>query len=337
MCGIAGRAGSPLTPAERAGALELLRHRGPDDSGAYCWEGPNGNIELLHTRLSIVDLSDAGAQPMANPSGRYVMVFNGEIYNSPELRRHCEAAGHTFRSHMDGEVILHLWEDEGIDALRRLNGIFALAMADTTTGEVVLARDPIGVKPLFYSTAGGDLSFASELASLRALGADLGGHDLVGLAQFLTFLWVPDPHTPYAGAHSLKPGHAVRWANGRAQEIEYCDLGDHSVDQPEPDDVAEHFTAAARRQLLADVPIAIMASGGVDSSLIWWATRDAITRAYCIRWPADDLGEGLEEDAAAVAELSEPSVLTWPTSQARRPRPSCCHRVAICSPTRRTS
>ena len=142
---------------------------------------------------------------MANEDGSLVMVFNGEIYNSPELRRYCEAKGHTFRSAMDGEVILHLWEMEGDACLRRLNGIFAVAVASTTTGEVVLARDPLGVKPLFYSESpDGTLWFASELTALRAAGAPVGAADPVALAQFLTFLWIPDPRTPFAGAKSLE-------------------------------------------------------------------------------------------------------------------------------------
>jgi len=260
--------------------------------------------------LAIVDLSASGEQPMQNEDGSLVMVFNGEIYNSPELRRHCEAKGHRFSSDMDGEVILHLWEMEGAACLARLNGIFAVAIASTVTGEVVVARDPLGVKPLFYSE-GPERSFwfASELTALRAAGADLGSHDPVALAQFLSFLWIPDPRTPFLGAKSLEPGQALRWTPDGSRLFFY---GDPMVPNPAADDmspeervrdVQERFTAAAERQLLADVPIGLMASGGVDSGLLWWATKDTLDRAYTITWSGGDDFEGLDDDRRAVVEL----------------------------------
>ena len=151
MCGIAGHLGyRPVAPL-CDDVLDALLHRGPD---AQCTERcVAGDViaDLAFARLAIVDLSDAGQQPMSNEDGRFTMVFNGEIYNSPTLRRECERSGHRFRSSMDGEVILHMWETEGPSALQRLNGIFALAMLDTATGELFLARDPLGVKPLVYA------------------------------------------------------------------------------------------------------------------------------------------------------------------------------------------
>lgn len=312
MCGIAGTTSRGPSAALGAPTLAALRHRGPDAQSSMAWSGEGSSWALVHSRLSIVDLSAAGEQPMANEDGSLVMVFNGEIYNSPELRRYCEAKGHTFRSSMDGEVILHLWEMEGDACLRRLNGIFALAMASTTTGEVVLARDPLGVKPLFYSEGpDGCLLFASELEALRASGAPVGGPDPVALAQFLTFLWIPDPRTPFANAKSLEPGQALRWTPLGRQLYLY---GDPFVPQPAPDHLSDtalmdqvrhQFGEAAERQLLADVPIGLMASGGVDSGLIWWATRDTLDRAYTISW--DDAGdfEGLGDDRRAVVELEE--------------------------------
>src|SRR5438874_2290187 len=138
MCGLAGRLSrSPGAHLDGA-VLEALSHRGPDGQATRAWTGPISSWALAFTRLSIVDLSQAGQQPMANEDGSLVMVFNGEIYNSPELRRHCEAHGHRFRSSMDGEVILHLWEMEGPASLRRLNGIFAIAILDKKTSEVFL-------------------------------------------------------------------------------------------------------------------------------------------------------------------------------------------------------
>jgi len=274
---------------------------------------------LAHTRLSIVDLSAAGDQPMENEDGSLVMVFNGEIYNSPELRRECESKGHRFRSSMDGEVILHLWEMEGPSCLARLNGIFAVAVADSVTGEVVVARDPLGVKPLLYCLGADDtLWFASELTALRAANAPLGGHDLVALAQFLAFLWIPDPRTPFEGAKSLEPGQALRWTPAGGPGLFF--YGEPLVPDPQAiggatghgarvEEVREHFVDAARRQLLADVPIGLMASGGVDSGLIWWATQDSLDRSYTIDWGkgawtrGDDF-EGLDDDRSAVVELA---------------------------------
>ena len=245
---------------------------------------------------------------MANEDGSLFMVFNGEIYNSPELRRLCEAKGHQFRSTMDGEVILHLWEMEGAACMARLNGIFAVAIADARTGEVVLARDPLGVKPLFYSKGADDtLWFASELAALRASGAPLGGFDVVALAQFLSFLWVPDPRTPFEGAKSLEPGQALRWAPDGSTALFATARRSYPLRaggwSPGSTEVRERFLEAARRQLLADVPIGLMASGGVDSGLIWWATKDRISQAYTIEWPTADDFEGLDDDRRAVVEL----------------------------------
>jgi asparagine synthase (glutamine-hydrolysing) len=247
---------------------------------------------------------------MENEDGSLVMVFNGEIYNSPDLRRYCEAKGHRFSSSMDGEVILHLWEMEGSACLQRLNGIFAVAIANTETGEVVVARDPLGVKPLFYSQ-GPDraLWFASELTALRAAGADLGTHDPVALAQFLSFLWIPDPRTPFVGARALEPGQALRWTPDRTDLFMY---GDPLVPAPEPDrrstkdrvrEVHDRFLEAAGRQLLADVPIALMASGGVDSGLLWWATQPGLDKVFTISWSGSGDFEGLDDDRRAVVEL----------------------------------
>lgn len=310
MCGIAGTTARGVSADLGAAPLTALRHRGPDAQSTRAWRGEQSSWELAHARLSIVDLSAAGEQPMENEDGSLVMVFNGEIYNSPELRRYCEAKGHRFSSSMDGEVILHLWEMEGAACLARLNGIFAVAIASTNTGEVVVARDPLGVKPLFYSR-GPDRSlwFASELAALGAVGAPLGGHDPVALAQFLSFLWVPDPRTPFVGAQTLEPGQALRWAPDGDTLFFYGRplLPEPNVDQASTKELAHQvegcFREAAHRQLLADVPIGLMASGGVDSGLLWWATQDSLDRAYTISWSDPGDFEGLDDDRRAVVEL----------------------------------
>jgi asparagine synthase (glutamine-hydrolysing) len=311
MCGIAGHAASHATGRLVGSALDALRHRGPDAQRTERCTTGDVIAELVFARLAIVDLSDAGQQPMSSEDGRLTMVFNGEIYNSPALRSECERAGHRFRSSMDGEVILHLWETEGPAAIDRLNGIFAVAMLDSVTGEVFLARDPLGVKPLVYAEADGELWFASELRALLAMGAPTGGSDFTALAQFLSFLWIPDPRTPYAGVSSVEPGTVVRWTKQGSSASRYC-TPLHPAESPlqvGPQEAVEElrgrFADAVRRQLLSDVPIALMASGGVDSSLIWWAAGRGIERAYTIEWAGTTGEERLSDDAAAVRALGE--------------------------------
>lgn len=308
MCGIAGRAG-PRGSWDAAAALAALQHRGPDAADVHAVELGSWATIVAHTRLAINDLTDAGNQPLFNEDQTLSMVFNGEIYNSPELRRYCEAKGHVFNSRSDGEVILHLWEDEGPSALRRLNGIFAIAIQDSRDGSVVLARDPVGVKPLFWSSEGESLWFASELRALRAAGAPVGRPDLVALAQFLTFLWIPDPRTPHEGAHSLPPGHTLTWRRGRQRIQSYANLVLESGDDENltlavaESEFRGRFEEAVRRQMLSDVPVAVMASGGIDSSLLWWAAKDELAKAYTIDWSSEEGAEKLHEDTDAVRVL----------------------------------
>jgi asparagine synthase (glutamine-hydrolysing) len=310
MCGIAGHVGRRAVAGISDSVLDALRHRGPDAQRTERCATGDVIADLAFARLAIVDLSDAGRQPMNNEDGRYTMLFNGEIYNSPALRRECERAGHRFRSSMDGEVILHMWETEGPSALDRLNGIFAIAMLDSATGDLFLARDPLGVKPLVYTEADGELWFASELRALLAMGAPTGGADVVALAQFLSFLWIPDPRTPYAGVRSIEPGTVLRWTPDGSRAWHYGKPL-HPIESPQaicPEHAVEElrtrFTSAMHRQLLSDVPIALMASGGVDSSLIWWAAGEHVERAYTIAWANDTGSERLSEDAATVRALS---------------------------------
>jgi asparagine synthase (glutamine-hydrolysing) len=311
MCGIAGQIGRRGAAAFGDNVLYALQHRGPDSQRIERYTSGGVNASLAFTRLAIVDLSQAGQQPMSSEDGRYSMVFNGEIYNSPELRRECQHAGHRFRSSMDGEVILHLWEMMGSAALVRLNGIFAVAMLDSAANELFLARDPLGVKPLVYAERDGEMWFASELCALLAMGAPTGGADLVGLAQFLSFLWIPDPHTPYAGVRSVEPGTVLRWTSDGSTASRYCEPL-HPLKSPpalKPAQAVEELRVrlndAVERQLRSDVPIALMASGGVDSSLIWWAAGKRAARAYTIEWAGDTGDERLSEDMMMVRALGK--------------------------------
>jgi asparagine synthase (glutamine-hydrolysing) len=311
MCGLAGHVGTRTVAPLSENVLSALRHRGPDAQRIERCAMGDVVADFAFARLAIVDLSNAGEQPMSDEDGRFTMVFNGEIYNSHTLRRECERSGHRFRSSMDGEVILHMWETEGPAALDRLNGIFAVAVFDSATGELFLARDRLGVKPLVYAEAAGELWFASELRALLAMGAPTSGADLVALAQFLSFLWIPDPRTPYVGVHSIEPGTVVRWTRDGSTIWRYSKplYPTESPQSIRPENAVEElrsrFAAAVRRQLLSDVPIALMASGGVDSTLIWWAAREHVKRAYTIEWANATGDERLSEDAATVRALSD--------------------------------
>lgn len=309
MCGIAGLHRSQRQP-DLAQVEAELGSRGPNGSDSTEWRTSAGSHGVfVHTRLAINDLSPAARQPMSDETNRYLMVFNGEIYNSPELRTLCESRGHRFSSHMDGEVILHLFEDEGTAAFARLNGIFAVAILDRLAGDVVLARDPLGVKPLFYALdPDGGLYFASELRALAATGAPMGDYDLTAMAQFLTFLWVPSPRTPFTGAWSLGPGECLRHNASGYCVARYCDPLVPTGQTPrvtERDAIRtgrELFSQAAQRQLLSDVPIGLMASGGIDSGLLWWATGDSLAQAFTIAWPTTG-PEGLNEDLEGVRRM----------------------------------
>lgn len=305
MCGVAGVLfGSGDGPAT---VTPGLAHRGPDRQLQQRLAFASGTATLAHTRLAIQDLSERGDQPFASPDGRRVLIYNGEIYNYPELRRECEALGDRFRSDMDGEVILHLWARFGELGLERLNGIYALALADTESGEVVLARDPMGVKPLFVAEEGANLWFASEISALTRMGAPAAAPDTTALAQFLTFLWIPAPRTPHAGIRSLLPGEILRWQRGTVTRstLRYTPENAARSTGELLQNVRTHTEGATRRQLLSDVPVGLMASGGVDSSLLWWAAGSGLARAYTIEWGQEAGSEGLAEDASAVRQLEQ--------------------------------
>ena len=305
MCGLAGVAG-PASPRDLHGALAVLDHRGPDGAGQHLSQEPP--FVVAHTRLAINDLSSAGDQPLYNEDRSLGLILNGEIYNSPALRTMCESRGHQFMSQSDAEVVLHLWEDEGEACLERLNGIFAFVIFDMRIGRLTIVRDPLGVKPMFWSTDGESLWFASELRALRRIGAPIGEFDPVALAQFLTFLWVPGPRTPFVGVRSLDPGWLIRYSAAGIEHVRYSALTldgdpDEGVDpHAAANRVVELLFEAVQRQLLSDVPVGLMASGGVDSSLIWWASRDTLSRAFTIDW-APGVEEGFGEDTAAVRTL----------------------------------
>ncbi|HET7462297.1 MAG TPA: asparagine synthase (glutamine-hydrolyzing) [Longimicrobium sp.] len=273
MCGICGiyhfdrdRAAGQ---GELAAMAHALRHRGPDGEGFH----HDGSLGLGHRRLSIIDLSESGRQPMTDEHGRYWITFNGEIYNYLELRQLLVGRGHVFRSHTDTEVILHLWEDEGPECLHRLNGMFAFAIWDSATRTLFAARDRFGVKPFYYAVAGGSFVFASEIKALFASGAVTPGLDRNGLADYLTFQFCLGDKTLFRGVRKLLPGHAMTVrADGRVEVRKYWDL-DYTIDAGATDEAVQHqllrlLEDAVRIQLRADVPVGAHLSGGLDSSTV---------------------------------------------------------------------
>lgn len=269
MCGIAGstRASGPILAAMGA----RLGHRGPD--AAATWAEADGAAGFAHTRLRVIDLSERANQPMVSASGRYVLVYNGEIYNYRELRRELEAAGGRFRSDSDSEVLLELLARDGAAALGRLVGMFAFALWDKERRELLLVRDRLGIKPLVYAAlADGGLAFASEIEALSAHpGIDLG-LDPAALSQYLACLYVPAPLTIRRGIRKLAPGHLLRWRDGKIEIEGYWRprfAGERRLDEGE---AVEEVLPAVRRavidRLVADVPVGCFLSGGADSSVV---------------------------------------------------------------------
>jgi asparagine synthase (glutamine-hydrolysing) len=276
MCGIVGAASRRGAPAPET--LERMRdalaHRGPDGAGS--WRSDDGTVALGHRRLSILDLSPAGAQPMHAEGGEAVLVFNGEIYNFPELRRELEGMGHRFRSGSDTEVLLAAYRAWGPDCLERLNGMFAFALHDLPRRRLFLARDRAGEKPLFYRHAEGRFAFASELKALLADPATPREVDPEALEAYLAYGYVPGAGCILRGVHKLLPGHALLYdvEGDELREWAWWRLPDAppAGAPADPDLLADELEGlledAVRRQLVADVPVGVLLSGGLDSSLV---------------------------------------------------------------------
>lgn len=270
MCGIAGT--SAAQPAILAGLLARLAHRGPDGQGR--WTDPECGLGLVHARLAVIDLSQAGAQPMESPCGRWVLAYNGEIYNHAQLRAELEAVGESFASASDTEVLLRLLMREGIDGLSRLVGMFAFALWDRQTRQLLLARDRVGIKPLVWAALpGGGLAFASEIHALRAVpGIDLS-LDREALSEYLACLYVPAPRTIHAGIRKLAPGSWLTWSPGKPVTTGVWWRPVYGGGRrPALDEAAEELLPVLRRAvkdcLVSDVPVGCFLSGGIDSSVV---------------------------------------------------------------------
>src|SRR4051812_27551821 len=265
ICGIATRHGA--ADAGRLAAMSAtLVHRGPDSGGEHV-DGPVG---LAARRLSIIDL-EGGDQPISNEDGTCTVVQNGEIYNYPELRRELEREGHAFRTNCDTEVHLHLYEQYGAAYPERLRGMFAVALWDAGRRRLLLARDRYGIKPLYYRVADGTLEFASELRALPR-----GAIDLDALEAFLAFNSIPAPFSIFKDTRKLPAGHALVWQEGRDIALErYARPGPVPAGDVRADDEAElveelraRLRDSVRAHLLADVPVGVLLSGGVDSAVL---------------------------------------------------------------------
>ncbi|MDH6515030.1 asparagine synthase (glutamine-hydrolyzing) [Streptomyces sp. SAI-135] len=313
MCGIAGTYRWPDGKIVTDRLTETLAHRGPDGAGRYGHPVGDGEVQLGHRRLSIVDLSETGAQPMAKDG--LVLTYNGELYNAPELRAELEAAGVRFRGTSDTEVLLEAWRRWGTDCLPRLRGMFAFGVFDERTGELVLVRDQLGIKPLFLIRRGEGLAFASEL---KALAAATGGSlevDHAALVASLLYYWVPDTRCAFREAEKLPPGSWLRCRpDGRVERGRFWNLKDVAAEGQERarsgelPDLAAVVEESTRKHLLADVPVATFLSGGLDSS---WLTALAARHqpgisAYTIGFRAEDARfEAMPDDLRYARQVAQ--------------------------------
>ncbi len=308
MCGIAGIVGSKLDGDELEKTLRgferALHHRGPDDRGFFI--SKRSNSGLVSTRLAILDVTEAGHQPMQSSDGRYTIVFNGEIYNFAALRAELSDGGHQFRSHSDTEVILEMYARYGPDCVRELAGMFAIAIWDEVEQSCFIARGPLGVKPLYYYEEGEQLLFASEVRALLGTGLiprHLSGHALCG---YLLFGAVPEPLTLVDGIRALPAGHYLVWRNGKIRLTKFWDIQfahEESSREQAAQQVRDALVESVERHLVSDVPVGIFLSGGTDSTtLVALASKNKTKelRTFCISFDDPNFNEG--EVAARTAK-----------------------------------
>jgi len=272
MCGIAGIVGADRTyrvdPADVHQMCQTIVHRGPDDEGIYA----QGQAGLGMRRLSIIDLS-TGHQPIHNEERTIWIVFNGEIYNFPELRSRLEGRGHRFYTNTDTEVIVHLYEESGSDCVQELRGMFAFALWDESKQRLFLARDRFGKKPLHYALNHGRLVFGSEIKAVLAAAPELSDINPQALLSYFHFGYIRDPQTAFTAIHKLPPGHLLEFSDGKVRTRQYWELPAYGVCEPASEEECleelEHRTSeAVRLRMISDVPLGALLSGGVDSSLV---------------------------------------------------------------------
>jgi len=284
ICGIITYDNKPVDESQLNRMCQAIAYRGPDDQGYYLRslkdsQGRNIEVGLGHNRLSVIDLTQAGHQPMCNEDGTIWIVHNGEIYNYKSLRSELRQKGHVFKSNTDTEVIIHLYEEEGIDAVQKLNGMFAFAIWDERMSRLWLCRDRVGIKPLIYQWDGKRLIFASEIKALLAISEENRSIDRKALELYIAFSYVPAPHTIYKDIQKLEPGHSLIVENGSIEKRRFWDVPQSKTEMTgEP--ISHHrfenykkmlfdtMTDAVTSRMIADVPLGAFLSGGIDSSIV---------------------------------------------------------------------
>ena len=298
MCGIAGVVSTTretnISEALVHRMCEQIVYRGPDDEGLYVADGAGFGMR----RLSIIDLA-GGHQPVFNEDRTAWTVFNGEIYNFRDLRPELESRGHRFRTHSDTEVIIHQYEETGADCVKKLRGMFALAIYDKTKRKLILARDRLGKKPLHYALHKGNLYFASEIKSILAIVPELAEVNSQGLLEYLYYGYVPDSNCVFTGIHKLPAGHLLEFENGRITIRQYWDLPAYDTHTPKSEEECleemEHrLFEATKMRLISDVPLGAFLSGGIDSSTVVALMARASSgpvKTFSIGFKKDDFNE----------------------------------------------
>jgi asparagine synthase (glutamine-hydrolysing) len=306
MCGIAGIVGAPgsgeVDPSKIHRMCGTIVHRGPDDEGMFV----HGPVGLGMRRLSIIDVA-GGHQPIHNEDRTVWIVFNGEIYNFPELHERLIKRGHRFYTHSDTEVIVHLYEDLGVEAVRQLRGMFAFALYDLRRSSLLLARDRLGKKPLHYALRNGSLLFASEIKALLEVEPDLRKIEPAALLDYFSVGYIPDPKTAFAAIAKLPPGHALEFRGGRVSLHQYWDLPAYGTNDPGSeeaclDEVEQRLSEAVRIRLLSEVPLGALLSGGVDSSIVvalMARASSAPVKTFSIGFRETDFSEAAHARAVA--------------------------------------
>jgi asparagine synthase (glutamine-hydrolysing) len=306
ICGVVGQADEQLIK----NMLARIAHRGPDDEGVYVADSSTARVGLGHRRLAIIDLSPGGHEPMPDASKQLWLTYNGEIYNFKTLRAELEALGHGFRSESDAEVVLYAYRQWGYDCLAHMNGMFAFALWDARDESLFVARDRLGIKPLYYADTPAGFAFASEIKALFAIPGVERAVDLAALDQFMTFLWTPDPKTAFRNVYKLPPAHYLVYRDGRATVHEYWDIAfdeDNSLSEAEwVERLREQVERSVRAQMIADVPLGAFLSGGLDSSTLIALMTGAATQqvtTYTFGFKQEDLRYDILEDDVKYARV----------------------------------
>ncbi len=298
MCGICGVLhfdGHPPSMEVLSAMTDSLRHRGPDGEGIYI----EGSIGLGHRRLAIIDLSEAGKQPMSNEDHSVWITYNGELYNFFDIRKELEERGHIFRSGSDTEVILHAYETWGVDCLSRFNGMFAFALWDSAIQRLWLVRDRLGIKPLFYLHRRDRLLFASEIKGILCDPTVKRQIDLHGLHHYLSLNYTPAPFTLFCNIRQLPPAHFLLVERDGQSRLEaYWDISYREKRDGNEKQLTEEFehqlAEAVKKQMVSDVPLGAFLSGGVDSSsIVYWMSRnsDQAVKTFSIGFREDSFNE----------------------------------------------